>query len=246
MKSESKISWGEYQQLGKYNISDDIKSSKARLKNESFTISFVDDKHEKATFELFDSEGNSIRKAEDVLSIEFAEGLPKIGVYDLKVTGAVGKPNGTRPVETRTFGSYVQITAEALGAQPEIYTLTANDQTDDVNVETNEVVVMKYTGRDADGTSSRGLDLKEQGFGFKAADLGLTSNKSFTLAFWLKINAFHGNTQLLNIRDKMEGWPKTDWGWIWNFLDKNSKFSSTTIRGMMLQEIKNFIQTFLM
>lgn len=241
MKSESKISWGEYQQLGKYNISDDIKSSKTTIKpNESFTISFVDDKHEKATFELFDSEGNSVRKVEDVLSVEFADGLPKIGVYDLKVTGAVGKPNGTRPVETRTFGAYVQITAEALGAQPEIYTLTANDQTDDVNVEANEVVVMKYTGRDADGTSSRGLDLKEQGFGFKAADLGLTSNKSFTLAFWLKVNAFHGGTQLLNIRDKMEGWPKTDWGWLWNFLDKDGKFGSTTFRGTDATRNKEF------
>lgn len=232
MKSESAISWGEYQTLGKYNISDDIKSTKTTIKpNESFSIYFVDEKHEPATFELFDSEGNSVCKVENVLNVDFTGGLPEIGRYDLKVTGYVQKPDGSRVVETRTFGAYVQITPVALGAQPEIYTLTANDKTEDVKVKPDEVLVMKYTGRDADGTSSRGLDMKEQGFGFKAGDLGLDTNKSFTLSFWLKINAFHGGTQLLNIRDKMEGWPKTDWGWFWNFLDENGKFVSTTFRG---------------
>ncbi len=234
MKSESAITWGDWHSTaGKYQINDDIILDKSTIKpKEAFRLSFVDPKHEPAKFELIDAAtGTVVKTADNVLELALPGGLDKLGVYDLRVTGNVQQNDGSRPVQVRTFGAYVQITPVGVGALPQIESLTANDKTSDVEVKVGEAVLMKYTGRDADGASSRGVDLKEQGFGFKASEVGLNSNKSFSLAFWLKVNQFNGATNLLNIRDKQEGWPKTDWGWIWNFLDKDGNFESITFRG---------------
>ena len=110
--------------------------------------------------------------------------------------------------------------------------MTANNRNSDIDVAIGSPVTMRYTGSKADGAGSQGVDLNEKRFGVKLADLGLTGTKSFTVAFWLKINSTaDGETQLLSVADKTNQWPKTDWGWIWSNFDKNGKMTSFTFRG---------------
>ena len=232
MKSDSEIAWGEYQQPAAYTYSDDIEISKTTIKpNESFTMGFVDPKHESATWTLVDSKGEVVFEQEGHTVI--VDGLKELGSYDLKLEGPVYNADATeRPTTQRTFSSFVQISAEGTGALPEIYTLTANGEEADISVEMDEKIQFAYTGRDADGAGSQAVDLAEQRFGAKCADLGLVGKKSFSVSFWLKINKLaDGETQLVAVANKTDNWPKTDWGWIWTNIQKDGSMGSYTFRG---------------
>lgn len=233
MKSESEIAWSDYLDAGTYVYSDDIQIDKTMIKpNEDFTLSFVDVKHEDATWSLYDNSGNKVFEASGN-SVTCSEGLPNVGSYTLKLTGPVYADDGTtRTTTTREYGSYVQITSESVGALPKILTLTANDKEADIEVKANENISLAYTGRQADGSGSQGVDLAEQRFGAKCADLGLVGKQSFSVACWLKINKLaEGDTQLLAVANKLDNWPKTDWGWIWTNIDDTGGISSFTFRG---------------
>lgn len=232
MKAESDIAWGEYKETGVYEMNDNISINKTIIKpNEDFEIIYVDPKHEPATWELFDEGGSSVKKIENAITFSMPEGLAAIGNYTLVLTGKIATSDSTREDKVRTFGSYVQVTTETVGALPKVLTLTANDETENIDATIGTPIALKYTGRSADGLSSQGIDLQELGFGFKAGDAGMEADKSFTLAFWIKVNQYNGGTNLLNIRDKTEGWPKTDWGWLWNHLTGDGTFANLTFRG---------------
>ncbi|MDO4211046.1 MAG: LamG-like jellyroll fold domain-containing protein [Bacteroidales bacterium] len=133
---------------------------------------------------------------------------------------------------TRTFASFIQVSGESVGALPKIYTLTANNEEADIEVMQDEEVTLRYTGRAADGAGSQGVDLQEQRFGATAADLGVVGQKSFSVGFWLKINELaSGETQLFSVANKLDTWPKTDWGWIWVNMMADGSIGSFTFRG---------------
>lgn len=247
MTSESDIAWSDYLDAGTYIYSDDVQIDKTTIKpNEDFTLSFVDVKHEPATWVLYDTDGNEVFRAEGS-SVTCSEGLPNVGIYDLKVTGPVysDDTNTTRTDTEREYGGYVQITSESVGALPKILTLTANNEEADIQVEANDVIDLAYTGRQADGTSSQGVDLAEQRFGAKCADLGLVGKKSFSVTCWLKINKLaEGDTQLFAIADKTDSWPKTDWGWVWMNIDDTGLIDSYTFRGTDATSNKELQYTF--
>jgi hypothetical protein len=160
------------------------------------------------------------------------DGLTETGSYDLHLTGVVRDEEGKTSTTTRTFGSFVQITSEGVGALPQIYTLTANDKEADIDVVTGEEIALAYTGRPADGAGSQGVDLKEKRFGVRAGDLDLQGKKDFSVSFWLKINKLAaGETQLLAVAYKLDAWPKTDWGWLWSNVDETGAMTSFTWRG---------------
>ncbi len=233
MKSESDIAWGEYMVAENYVYDDAIQISKTTIKpGESFAMSYVDPKHEDATWTLTDAEGNVVFESTGN-TVECADGLANLGIYNLTLTGVEHDAETGEKVEsTRQFGSFVQITSEGIGALPEIYTLTANGKEADIEVFSNNAIDLAYTGRKADGAGSQGIDLVEQRFGVKCADLDLVGKKSFSVAFWLKINKLAaGETQLLAVANKVDAWPKTDWGWIWSNIDENGTFTSFTWRG---------------
>lgn len=233
MKSESEIAWSQYLDAGTYVYSDDIQIDKTTIKpNEDFTLSFVDVKHESATWSLYDDNGTKVFEGTGN-SVTCAGGLPEVGSYSLKLTGPVYADDGvTRMPTTREYGSYVQITSEGVGALPKILTLTANDKEADIEVKAGDAIALAYTGRHADGAGSQGVDLAEQRFGAKCADLGLVGKKSFSVACWLKINKLaDGDTQLFAVANKLDNWPKTDWGWIWTNIDNTGAISSFTFRG---------------
>lgn len=231
-KSESTIAWSQYMDAPAYVYDDNIQCNKNTIKpNESFEMSYIDPRHESATWKLV-----SVATGAEVFSGEghtvTCEGLTETGSYDLHLTGVVRDEDGKTSTTTRTFGSFVQITSEGVGALPQIYTLTANDKEADINVVTGEEIALAYTGRPADGAGSQGVDLKEKRFGVRAGDLGLEGKKDFSVSFWLKINKLAaGETQLLAVAYKLDAWPKTDWGWLWSNVDETGAITSFTWRG---------------
>lgn len=231
-KAESEIAWGEYLSTSTYDYNDDIRLDKTSIKpGEDFEMSFVDPLHESGKWELLDKAGKVVFTGEG-RSVK-VESLTEIGAYKLRLTAPqYDKDKKLRPVTTREFGGFVQITSKEVGALPKILTLTANEKNEAVEVKVNEKVAFAYTGREADGAGSQGVDLKEERFGVKAADLDLTGGKSFSVAFWLKINKLAtGETQLFSVANKGESWPKTDWGWIWCNLQEDGRMGSFTFRG---------------
>lgn len=231
-KSESAIAWSNYMDAPAYVYDDNIQCNKNTIKpNESFEMSYIDPRHESATWKLV-----SVATGTEVFSGEghtvTCDGLTETGSYDLHLTGVVRDEEGKTSTTTRTFGSFVQITSEGVGALPQIYTLTANDKEADIDVVTGEEIALAYTGRPADGAGSQGVDLKEKRFGVRAGDLDLQGKKDFSVSFWLKINKLAaGETQLLAVAYKLDAWPKTDWGWLWSNVDETGAMTSFTWRG---------------
>lgn len=233
MKSESDIAWDDYLSTGKYIIDDNIQITKTTIKpGEDFEVYYVDPKHEAATWEILDSKGNSVMKKEGVTLFSVPEGLSETGNYALVVTGPQANVDGDRVETTRKFPGYIQITSKSVGALPQILSLKANGEEADVHVGVSEPINMTYTGREADGSSSRGLNTGELGFGFKAGEMELEAHKPFTIAFWVKVNSFNAEiNSMLHIRDKKEGWPMTDWGFMWAHIKKDGSINRMAFRG---------------
>ena len=199
---------------------------------EDFEVFYVDPKHEVGTWEVLDSDGNSVVKKEGVALFSVPEGLTEIGNYTLVLTGPEADENGDRVETVRRFLGYIQITSKSMGALPQILSLKANDKEADISVGVAEPINMTYTGREADGSSSRGLSTGELGFGFKVGEMALEAHKPFTIAYWVKVNNFNADSNsLLHIRDKKEGWPMTDWGFMWNFVKRDGTFNKFSFRG---------------
>ena len=232
MKNDSDIAWSEYMDANVYQYDDNIQINKSTIKpGEDFEISFVDPRHEEAEWSITDANGNILHTATG-MGITVADGIANTGNYNVIVKGAEYDTNKNRVVTTRTFTGYIQITGESIGALPKILTFTANEKDADIEINSGDIVNFAYTGRKADGAGSQGLDLLEKRFGVKAGDLGIEGGKSFSTAFWLKINKLApGETQLLAVANKLDAWPKTDWGWVWVNVMENGSIGSFTFRG---------------
>lgn len=229
-KSESPIAWSNYENVSNYTYSDDIEISKTTIKpGEAFSMKYVDPKHESGTWKLIDGSGKTVFTGNG-LSVDVT-GLSNIGSYDLVLDGYVDN-NGSRIQKSRTYSAFVQVSGNGVGALPQIYTFTANGAEANIEVNQDEDVTLAYTGRNADGAGSQGIDLQENRFGATAADLGIVGKQSFSVAFWLKINELaSGTTQLLSVANKLDSWPKTDWGWIWCNVEEDGSIGNFTFRG---------------
>ena len=231
MKSESEIEWSNYMETPAYAYNDAVHCSKTIIKpNEEFKIGFVDPRHTAANWVLKNGNGQTVASSNGTTEFTVSN-LSEIGNYDLEVTGDVHSETGTTS-QTRTFKAFVQITGNETGALPQIQTLTANGSTATINVQANEAVTMAYTGRPANGKLSRGVNLKEKGFVFKATEVGLESNnQEWSMSFWLKFNSLPtGGIQILDLRHQYTSWPQNNWGSIWSGYDPTNKVLSFTIR----------------
>lgn len=77
-------------------------------------------------------------------------------------------------------------------------------------------------------SSNLGVALQGNAFAIPTLQLGFSEESSFTLAFWVYINQFNHDTdgtQLLNIRNEKDGWPKSDWGYMWSQINTDGTFS---------------------
>ena len=230
-KTESGIAWSNYLAPTSYKYNDDIELSKPSIKpGESFSMGYVDGEHPEGTWIIEDESGKEVFRGTGK-TVE-VPGLEKVGSYTLKVNGTVYDADGKASTKEREYFAYVQITDNRVGAVPEIYSLTANGSEESVTVGVADNVAMAYTGRNADGVASQGVDLKEKRFGARCNDLGVVGAKSFSVTFWLKLNKLaDGETQLLSVANKQDKWPKTDWGWIWSNIQSDGSIGSFTFRG---------------
>ena len=230
MKKESDIAWGEDHDIfTTYDYSDEIKADKSVIKpNEAFTISYVDPRHEAGNWKI-EHNGTAVASSNNTTEIK-VNGLNQVGFYDLVLTGKVTE-NGTRVDKEVRYANYVQITSDAVGAVPHINKLTANDSETSIEVVANSEVTMKYEGKKADGSGSRGIKTLEKPVGVKVSELGLTDNKhAWSLAFWVKFNSLSGGTQIVDMRYPGYKWPANNWGTLWSTYDPSTGVLDVTLR----------------
>ena len=230
MKKESDIAWGEDHDIfTSYDYSDEIKADKSVIKpNEAFTIAYVDPRHEAGNWKI-EHNGTAVASSNNTTEIK-VNGLNQVGFYDLVLTGKVTE-NGTRVDKEVRYANYVQITSDAVGAVPHINKLTANDSETSIEVVANSEVTMKYEGKKADGSGSRGIKTLEKPVGVKVSELGLTNNNQpWSLAFWVKFNSLSGGTQIVDMRDPGTGWPQNNWGTFWSTYDPSTGVYELTLR----------------
>jgi len=230
MKKESDIAWGEDHDIfTTYDYSDEIKADKSVIKpNEAFTIAYVDPRHEAGNWKI-EHNGTAVASSNNTTEIK-VNGLNQVGFYDLVLTGKVTE-NGARVDKEVRYANYVQITSDAVGAVPHINKLTANDSETSIEVVANSEVTMKYEGKKADGSGSRGIKTLEKPVGVKVSELGLTNNNQpWSLAFWVKFNSLSGGTQIVDMRDPGTGWPQNNWGTFWSTYDPSTGVYELTLR----------------
>ena len=230
MKKESEIAWGEDHDIfTSYDYSDEIKADKSVIKpNEAFTIAYVDPRHEAGNWKI-EHNGTVVASSNNTTEIK-VNGLNQVGFYDLVLTGKVTE-NGARVDKEVRYANYVQITSDAVGAVPHINKLTANDSETSIEVVANSEVTMKYEGKKADGSGSRGIKTLEKPVGVKVSELGLTNNNQpWSLAFWVKFNSLSGGTQIVDMRDPGTGWPQNNWGTFWSTYDPSTGVYELTLR----------------
>ena len=235
MKKESEIAWGTEQHpiFAQYDYNDDIKADKSVIKpNEAFTIAYVDPRHEAGNWKI-EQNGATVASSNNANEIKVENGLSQTGFYDLVLTGAVNE-NGARVNKEVRYANYIQITSDAVGAVPHINKLTANNSETSIEVVPNSEVTMKYEGKKADGSGSRGIKTLEKPVGVKVSELGFNStsknNMAWSLAFWVKFNGFTGGTQIIDMRDPGTGWPQNNWGTMWTTYDPNTGVYEVTLR----------------
>ena len=227
-RNESAITWGELLDKGEYVTDENITINKNVIKtNESFELSYVDSNHAAATWTLTDDSGNEVWSGSGVTVV--CPGLPSLGSYDLTVTC-----NGN----TTEYPSYIAISSDAVGALPEIKTLSIGDKVVDetatsapVEIKVNEPLTFAYTGRVADGAASRGIDLHEGLFGVNVGELQMESNKSFSVAFWTKLTSLpEPMANFITIEDRCgAGWPNRYWDYFWSRITPEGKFNGRLI-----------------
>lgn len=230
MKKESDIAWGEDHDIfTTYDYSDEIKADKSVIKpNEAFTITYVDPRHEAGNWKI-EHNGTVVASSNNTTEIK-VNGLNQVGFYDLVLTGKVTE-NGARVDKEVRYANYVQITSDAVGAVPHINKLTANNSETSIEVVANSEVTMKYEGKKADGSGSRGIKTLEKPVGVKVSELGLTNNNQpWSLAFWVKFNSLSGGTQIVDMRDPGTSWPQNNWGTFWSTYDPSTGVYELTLR----------------
>ncbi|MBQ3576044.1 MAG: CotH kinase family protein, partial [Coprobacter sp.] len=73
-----------------------------------------------------------------------------------------------------------------------------------------------------------GASLQGKAFGIPASQLGFNNQTPFSITFWIYFNEFNhedGGTQLLNIRTPEDGWPASDWGYLWSTIAKGGNIT---------------------
>ena len=214
--SESEIAWSDNVATGSRLYSDNITIDKSTITpGESFTLSAVDGKRAFA-WEIWTAGDNSKKVAESGETVNSwnCEGIDAVGTYDVKCIGDNNTDAGFVLVK-----NFLVVTDASKGRIPEILTLTANGSETEIEVIEKSDVTLEYTGREANGSASRGIQLEEQFFGVNLKDIMETGWESFSVAGWLKITDLPGQCEWIDIRCHDGVWPRNNWGWLWTNLN---------------------------
>lgn len=199
------ISWSEYMDIPYNETVTDLEISKAVIKpNEAFTVKYVDDMAPAAKkWEILSAvTGNVV--ATQVNSLSVTTSIPTIGVYDLRVTDSEGNQNMMR--------AKIQVTTEATGAVPTIFSITADKST----VDAEEEVKLTYTSRNGEGRVSRAVKVTDPQMLQIPGEI--QSGKTYSYALWFKADAFahlSNGTNLISKNTTAVSWPHNNWGDLW-------------------------------
>ncbi len=226
LRSESEVAWSEMVPMGEYRINNDITINKSIIKpGEKFEMSYKDPGHAAGTWVLSDAQTGTEVWSGEGHTVE-CPGIENLGAYTLSLTC-----EGT----TTEFPRYVSISDFGVGALPEIYTMSvdgkdADDVTGDVTIKINDSKTFSYTGRAADGSASRGVDLNEKWFGVNVGELGIQGSRSFSVAAWVKYNELPtGRSNFITIEQRDGGWPYNNWGFFWSRITEDGRFTDGSI-----------------
>ena len=228
--TKSSIVWSNYMSISDITIIEGFSVDKPVIKvGETFTVSFDDPLHGAATsWKVYNAKDNSVVYSATG-GTSFSTSLGATGLYDVEVT--YKNQNGATVTDKER--GMIQVSGDEVGAMPQIYTLTTNKAEQGNEITHNEVVTLSYTGRAADGTTSQALRLQEKPFCVRCSDFfnaaGFSGATPITISFWFNPLQFidaggtSGNTgfgdngtQMLNIRKPTDGWPQSDWGYMWS------------------------------
>lgn len=228
--TESEITWSNELpvQDDLLILSERVVIDKSVVKpGQDFTVKFEDPNQQAAKWEVLQA-GNVVYTHQGT---GFTHQLSKEGLYDVRVT-----LSGKSPI---VVPGLVQISPVAVGAYPEIKTLTFNALPANAGVK-SEVIkanALAYTGASADGNVSQGLNLKESPMGVSPAEIwkgqSVPTNPTYTLSFWVKFNTLipgKNGINLLNIRQPDAPWPQNNWGHIWSEYDPTTQKYEVTQR----------------
>lgn len=219
-KTDSEIAWSEYTDFPEYVYNEDVLCSKSAIKpGEPFEVYFKDTTHPGVDWALYSQEGEKVASASNTARFVLDNGIDGIGGYDVVIN------EGKEDERRLTF--FVQITAWERGALPEIESLsivTKDGASDNgVTIAPLDNVELTYTGRTADGKTSRGIKLAEKLFGANIGQLlakdgnpGISPYQSFSIGAWIKIDDLNkGTYSLMRIENRAGNWPKNNWGFFW-------------------------------
>ncbi len=221
LEEESPIAWSEWVDSGERTLTDDITADKFTITpGETFTLRAVDPIRK---FEWLITESgnveNEIAGSDGYCNEWTINGIDKIGSYDLYVV----KPETFYPT---VYRGYITITDPARGRVPEIQSLSANGREAEIKVMRDDDVILSYTGREADGTRSRGLKIDENSFGIRIGDVLERGDQSFSIAGWMKVEEYPGAVNWIDIARRDGEWPRNNWGWLWTSLNPDGSIQN--------------------
>lgn len=220
-EEETPIVWSEWIESGDRIYSDEILSDKSTITpGESFTLRAIDNKRK---FDWMITEngdaGKVLAKSDGFCNEWECDGLDRLGSYDLYIS----KPYAAEPI---VFRGYISVTDPARGRVPEIQTLTANGEEAGIAVMANDEVMLEYSGREADGTRSRGLKIDENSFGIRMGEVLEKGDQSFSIAGWMKVDEYPGAVNWIDIAQRDGLWPRNNWGWLWTSLNPDGSIQN--------------------
>ncbi|MBO5975184.1 MAG: hypothetical protein J6P95_05665, partial [Paludibacteraceae bacterium] len=154
--TKSDIVWTSYEDTSsKKIISNDIEIDKPVIKaNEDFTIKFSDPENAGAKSWVLKNSKN-VTVATFNNAREITHSLPNVDIYNLIIT--------FNDNSTATYNGYVVISGEEVGAMPRLDSYKFdNSDIEQAEIDIDEVQhTFSYTGRDADGTSSKAVTIMD-------------------------------------------------------------------------------------
>lgn len=226
---QSEIAWGEWHSFdAEYKMSHDITSYLANdvdckpvheiELNSEVVVTFKDYAHPAADWVLENSSGEAVLSQKGVT--DFLVKLSAPGMYTLKVTYEGEDGISATEVYPNMLCAIDSDVAKAPRITDFKYSLNDCDE-----------LCCEFEAETGEGMRSRGLKMDGRAFGAKTADLSIQAYHPWSMAFWLCPDSFEeDDTHLLSVRDKTQGWPKNEWGWLWSTVGKDGKGIKVNIR----------------
>ena len=187
--TKSEITWSDYMDCSNVSIIEGLSVDKPVIKaNEEFTVYFTDPNHGNATqWRLINAAGNAVSGGTFTGGTSFTTNiLSELGLYDVEVTYV----NQNHASVTETYRGFIKITSDEVGAMPRIDSYLIDSENVDLKEvpADNQAHTLSFTGRDADGTTSKAVKIDDV-TSFTIDGGFLPTGTPITVAFWCKFSS---------------------------------------------------------